>query len=159
MKTAYLGLGSNVGERLEQLESAIKILDNVEGVQVSQISSVYETEPVGYVDQPNFLNLCVEVKTELTPQQLLQQCFYTEQQLHRVRDIRWGPRTLDVDILLYEDEIIEEENLIVPHQRMRERSFVLTPLNDIAADVVEPRTQLSISELVIPDDTVKKYKE
>jgi 2-amino-4-hydroxy-6-hydroxymethyldihydropteridine diphosphokinase len=121
MKTAYLGLGSNVGERLEQLESAIKILDNVEGVQVSQISSVYETEPVGYVDQPNFLNLCVEVKTELTPQQLLQQCFYTEQQLHRVRDIRWGPRTLDVDILLYEDEIIEEENLIVPHPRMRER--------------------------------------
>jgi 2-amino-4-hydroxy-6-hydroxymethyldihydropteridine diphosphokinase len=80
MKTAYLGLGSNVGERLEQLESAIKILDNVEGVQVSQISSVYETEPVGYVDQPNFLNLCVEVKTELTPQQLLQQCFYTEQE-------------------------------------------------------------------------------
>jgi 2-amino-4-hydroxy-6-hydroxymethyldihydropteridine diphosphokinase len=159
MKTAYLGLGSNVGERLEQLESAIKILDNVEGVQVSQISSVYETEPVGYVDQPNFLNLCVEVKTELIPQQLLQQCFYTEQQLHRVRDIRWGPRTLDVDILLYEDEIIEEENLIVPHPRMRERAFVLTPLNDIAADVVEPRTQLSISELVIPDDTVKKYKE
>jgi 2-amino-4-hydroxy-6-hydroxymethyldihydropteridine diphosphokinase len=159
MKTAYLGLGSNVGERLEQLESAIKILDNVEGVQVSQISSVYETEPVGYVEQPNFLNLCVEVKTELTPQQLLQQCFYTEQQLHRVRDIRWGPRTLDVDILLYEDEIIEEENLIVPHPRMRERAFVLTPLNDIAADVVEPRTQLSISELVIPDDTVKKYKE
>ena len=158
MKTAYLGLGSNVGERLEQLESAIKILDNVEGVQVSQISSVYETEPVGYVDQPNFLNLCVEVKTELTPQQLLQRCFYTEQQLHRVRDIRWGPRTLDVDILLYEDEIIEEENLIVPHPRMRERAFVLTPLNDIAADVVEPRTQLSISELVIPDDTVKKYK-
>lgn len=159
MKTAYLGLGSNVGERLEQLESAIKILDNVEGVQVSQISSVYETEPVGYVDQTNFLNLCVEVKTELTPQQLLQQCFYTEQQLHRVRDIRWGPRTLDVDILLYEDEIIEEENLIVPHPRMRERAFVLTPLSDIAADVVEPRTQLSISELVIPDDTVKKYKE
>lgn len=159
MKTAYLGLGSNVGERLEQLESAIKIFDNVEGVQVSQISSVYETEPVGYVDQPNFLNLCVEVKTELTPQQLLQQCFYTEQQLHRVRDIRWGPRTLDVDILLYEDEIIEEENLIVPHPRMRERAFVLTPLSDIAADVVEPRTQLSISELVIPDDTVKKYKE
>jgi 2-amino-4-hydroxy-6-hydroxymethyldihydropteridine diphosphokinase len=159
MKTAYLGLGSNVGDRLEQLESAIKILDNVGGVQVSQISPVYETEPVGYVEQPNFLNLCVEVKTTLTPQQLLQQCFYTEQQLHRVRDIRWGPRTLDVDILLYENEIIEEETLTVPHPRMRERAFVLTPLNDIAADVVEPRTQLSIGELVIPDDTVKKYKE
>lgn len=159
MKTAYLGLGSNVGDRLEQLESAIKILDNVDGVQVSQISPVYETEPVGYVEQPNFLNLCVEVKTTLTPQQLLQQCFYTEQQLHRVRDIRWGPRTLDVDILLYENEIIEEETLTVPHPRMRERAFVLTPLNDIAADVVEPRTQLSIGELVIPDDTVKKYKE
>jgi 2-amino-4-hydroxy-6-hydroxymethyldihydropteridine diphosphokinase len=159
MKTAYLGLGSNVGHRLEQLESAIKILDNVDGVQVSQISPVYETEPVGYVEQPNFLNLCVEVKTTLTPQQLLQQCFYTEQQLHRVRDIRWGPRTLDVDILLYENEIIEEETLTVPHPRMRERAFVLTPLNDIAADVVEPHTQLSIGELVITDDTVKKYKE
>ncbi|MDT3959818.1 2-amino-4-hydroxy-6-hydroxymethyldihydropteridine diphosphokinase [Staphylococcus kloosii] len=159
MKTAYLGLGSNVGDRLEQLESAIKILDNVDGVQVSQISPVYETEPVGYVEQPNFLNLCVEVKTTLTPQQLLQQCFYTEQQLHRVRDIRWGPRTLDVDILLYENDIIEEETLTVPHPRMRERAFVLTPLNDIAADVIEPRTQLSIGELVIPDDTVRKYKE
>ncbi|MBF7020760.1 2-amino-4-hydroxy-6-hydroxymethyldihydropteridine diphosphokinase [Staphylococcus sp. 18_1_E_LY] len=158
MKTAYLGLGSNVGDRLEQLESAIKILDQADGVQVSQISPVYETEPVGYVEQPNFLNLCVEVKTTLTPQQLLQQCFYTEHQLHRVRDIRWGPRTLDVDILLYENEIIEEENLTVPHPRMRERAFVLTPLNDIATDVVEPHTQLSIGELVIPDDTVKKYK-
>lgn len=159
MKTAYLGLGSNVGDRLEQLESAIKILDNADGVQVSQISPVYETEPVGYVEQPYFLNLCIEVKTILTPQKLLQQCFYTEHQLHRVRDVRWGPRTLDVDILLYENEIIEEETLTVPHPRMRERAFVLTPLNDIAANVVEPHTQLSIADLVIPDDTVKKYKE
>ena len=147
MTYAYLGLGSNVGDRLSQLEQAIEILDHTENINVTQVSPVYETEPVGYVEQPQFLNLCIEVETSLTPKMLLQKCLQTEHQLHRVRDIRWGPRTLDVDILLYGDD-----------PRMFERAFVLIPLNDIAGAYKEPRSHKTIEELVIPDDSVKKYK-
>lgn len=155
---AYLGLGSNIGDREVQLEEAIRILDTYEGVQVTQKSPIYETEPVGYVDQPQFLNQCVEIQTNLKPHDLLQVCLNTEQQLYRVRDIRWGPRTLDVDILLYGNQIIEEENLIVPHPRMLERAFVLIPLNDIAADVIEPHSNNKIGNIVMTDNSVRKYK-
>lgn len=158
MVKAYLGLGSNIGEREIQLQEAIKILDSFKGVEVTQISDIYETEPVGYTEQPLFLNLCVEIETNLNPQDLLARCLDVEQQLHRVRVIRWGPRTLDVDILLYDDLIIEEENLSIPHPRMTERAFVLTPLNDIAPNRVEPRLHQTIQNLVMVDDTVKKYK-
>lgn len=102
--------------------------------------------------------MCVEIETNLNPQDLLARCLDVEQQLHRVRVIRWGPRTLDVDILLYDDLIIEEENLSIPHPRMTERAFVLTPLNDIAPNRVEPRSHQTIQNLVMVDDTVKKYK-
>ncbi|MEQ6030116.1 2-amino-4-hydroxy-6-hydroxymethyldihydropteridine diphosphokinase [Staphylococcus saccharolyticus] len=158
MVKAYLGLGSNIGEREIQLQEAIKILDSFKGVEVTQISDIYETEPVGYTEQPLFLNLCVEIETNLNPQDLLARCLDVEQQLHRVRVIRWGPRTLDIDILLYDDLIIEEENLSIPHPRMTERAFVLTPLNDIAPNRVEPRSHQTIQNLVMVDDTVKKYK-
>ncbi|AMG18955.1 2-amino-4-hydroxy-6-hydroxymethyldihydropteridine pyrophosphokinase [Staphylococcus saprophyticus] len=158
MTYAYLGLGSNVGERLTQLEAAISILNDKEGITVTQKSPIYETDPVGYVDQPQFLNQCIEVQTTLEPNELLKACLDTEQQLHRVRDIRWGPRTLDVDILLYGDQIINESELIVPHPRMLERSFVLIPLNDIATNVIEPNSNKEIGHLVIPDESVKKYE-
>lgn len=125
MVKAYLGLGSNIGNRELQLNEAIKILHAYQGIQVTQVSHIYETEPVGYTNQPKFLNLCIEIETELNPQSLLKCCLATEQQLHRKREIRWGPRTLDVDILLFGDQIIEQDNLSVPHPRMKERSFVL----------------------------------
>ena len=102
--------------------------------------------------------MCLEIETELEPKELLKYCLETEQRLHRVRDIRWGPRTLDVDILLYGDKVIEEDDLEVPHPRMGERAFVLIPLNDIASTQIEPRSNTRISDLVIPDDTVKIYK-
>ncbi|MGJ5710678.1 2-amino-4-hydroxy-6-hydroxymethyldihydropteridine diphosphokinase [Staphylococcus equorum] len=158
MEYAYLGLGSNVGERASQLDEAIRILDNTDGIQVTQKSPIYETEPVGYVDQPQFLNQCIEIYTSLTPQDLLKECLHAEQQLHRVRDIRWGPRTLDVDILLFGNHIIDEENLNVPHPRMLERAFVLIPLNDIASDCVEPHSNKKIGSIVTADDSVKEYK-
>ena len=138
MVKAYLGLGSNIGNRELQLNEAIKILHAYQGIQVTQVSHIYETEPVGYTNQPKFLNLCIEIETELTPQSFLKCCLATEQQLHRKREIRWGPRTLDVDILLFGDQIIEQDNLSVPHPRMKERSFVLIPLNDIATNQIEP---------------------
>lgn len=158
MVQAYLGLGSNIGDREQQLREAIDILNNYQYITVIQESPIYETAPVGYTEQPNFLNLCVEVSTALTPHELLERCLQTEQQLHRVRKERWGPRTLDVDILLYDDKIIDDSDLTVPHPRMVERAFVLIPLNDIAPDVVEPRSEKKISDLVSPDDTVQRFK-
>jgi len=159
MVKAYLGLGSNIGNRKLQLNEAIKILHAYQGIQVTQVSHIYETEPVGYTNQPKFLNLCIEIETELNPQSLLKCCLATEQQLHRKREIRWGPRTLDVDILLFDDQIIEQDNLSVPHPRMKERSFVLIPLNDIATNQIEPISNKSIGQLVVTDNSVKKYKD
>lgn len=159
MVKAYLGLGSNIGDRKQQLLKAIDLIGNIKGIKVTKQSSIYETAPVGYTDQPNFLNLCLEIETELSPQQLLKHCLNIEQQLHRVREIRWGPRTLDIDILLYSDNVIEADNLSVPHPRMQERAFVLIPLNDIASDKMIPRLNQKIHDLVFPDDTVKKYKD
>lgn len=159
MVQAYLGLGSNIGDRKQQLLKAIDLIGNIKGIKVTKQSSIYETAPIGYTDQPNFLNLCLEIETELSPQQLLKHCLDIEQQLHRVREIRWGPRTLDIDILLFSDDIIETDNLSVPHPRMQERAFVLIPLNDIASDKKDPRLNQKIYDLVFPDDTVKKYKD
>lgn len=159
MVQAYLGLGSNIGDRKQQLLKAIDLIGNIKGIKVTKQSSIYETAPIGYTDQPNFLNLCLEIETELSPQQLLKHCLDIEQQLHRVREIRWGPRTLDIDILLYSDNIIETDNLSIPHPRMQERAFVLIPLNDIASDKKDPRLNQKIYDLVFPDDTVKKYKD
>ncbi|AXV43195.1 2-amino-4-hydroxy-6-hydroxymethyldihydropteridine diphosphokinase [Staphylococcus warneri] len=157
MVKAYLGLGSNMGDRAHQLQQAIQIIDRFQHIDVTSVSPIYETEPVGYTDQPQFLNLCIEIETTLKPQELLKRCLETEQALHRVRKIRWGPRTLDVDILLYGNEIIEEDNLIIPHPRMVERAFVLIPLNDIASKHIEPRSQRLIENLVTADSTVKRY--
>lgn len=157
MVKAYLGLGSNMGDRAHQLQQAIQIIDRFQHIDVASVSPIYETEPVGYTDQPQFLNLCIEIETTLKPQELLKRCLETEQALHRVRKIRWGPRTLDVDILLYGNEIIEEDNLIIPHPRMVERAFVLIPLNDIASKHIEPRSQRLIKNLVTADSTVKRY--
>ena len=159
MVQAYLGLGSNIGDRKQLLLTAIDLIGNIKGIKVTKQSSIYETAPIGYTDQPNFLNLCLEIETKLSPQQLLKHCLDIEQQLHRVREIRWGPRTLDIDILLYSDNIIETDNLSVPHPRMQERAFVLIPLNDIASDKQNPRLNQKIRDLVFPDDTVKKYKD
>lgn len=158
MTDVFLGLGSNVGDRENQLKEAIRLLGEQPGIEVVKVSSFYETEPVGYVDQPDFLNLCIEIQTELSPKAVLESGLAIEQQLHRVRKERWGPRTLDIDILLYGDQIIEEEDLTIPHPRMTERAFVLIPLQEIAPDKVEPRTQTKIKDITVPKETVKKVQ-
>ena len=158
MVQAYLGLGSNIGDRKQQLLKAIDLIGNIKGIKVTKQSSIYETAPIGYTDQPNFLNLCLEIETELSPQQLLKHCLDIEQQLHRVREIRWGPRTLDIDILLYSDNIIETDNLSIPHPRMQERAFVLIPLNDIASDKKDPRLNQKIHDLVFPMIRLRNIK-
>jgi 2-amino-4-hydroxy-6-hydroxymethyldihydropteridine diphosphokinase len=128
---AYIGLGSNIGDRASYLHQAIHELSRMEGISVTDRSSIYETEPVGYVDQGSFLNMAVRLDTTRDPFELLDSLMEIEQSLGRTRDVRWGPRTLDLDLLLYGEEAIQTETLEVPHPRMWERAFVLVPLSDV----------------------------
>lgn len=133
---AHLGLGSNLGDRQALLQGAIEGLRSVAGVRIVAVSRVYETDPVGGPEQGAFLNAVVAIDTELTPHELLVEAQALEVGAHRVRLERWGPRTLDVDILTYGDATIDTPDLTVPHPRMAERGFVLAPLRDVAPDLV-----------------------
>ena len=135
MPKAYLGLGGNIGDRKENIKEALHLLEGRGTVKVLRCSSYYETAPVGYEKQEWFLNAVAEVETELVPAELLLLCNEVEQLLKRVRLIRWGPRTIDIDILLYEDFESQEEKLTVPHPRMHERAFVMVPLAELAPDL------------------------
>lgn len=137
MSRSYLGIGSNLGDRLENLESAVRGL-SVAGSVVVAVSSVYRTEPVGLKEQPEFLNAVVAVDTELTPRGLLALAQEVERAAGRDRSVRWGPRTLDVDILLYEDAEVDDPDLEIPHPRLAERRFALEPLVEIAPDATLP---------------------
>lgn len=128
---AYLGIGSNVGDRLAHLQSAVDGLAAAEGIAVVAVSPVYETAPVGGPDQPDYLNAVVAVDTVVSARALLETGQRLEARAGRVRETRWGPRTLDVDVLVYDDAEIDEPDLVVPHPRMRERGFVMVPLADL----------------------------
>jgi 2-amino-4-hydroxy-6-hydroxymethyldihydropteridine diphosphokinase len=129
---AFLGLGSNLGDRRSYLRGAVESL----GEEVVAVSSLFETEPVGGPDQGPFLNLVVELETERSPRDLLAECRRLEQEAERVRVERWGPRTLDVDVLWIDGVTVDEPDLQVPHPRMFERRFVLAPLAQLAPDLV-----------------------
>ncbi|WP_144616363.1 2-amino-4-hydroxy-6-hydroxymethyldihydropteridine diphosphokinase [Bacillus cereus] len=144
---AYIALGSNIGERHTYLTEAIQFLNKNPYIQVEDVSSVYETEPVGYTDQSCFLNLVVKISTNLSPQELLKVTQRVENALGRKREIRWGPRTIDLDILLYNQENIEAENLIVPHPRMFERAFVIVPLLEINQDIKQNISRSQVEEM------------
>lgn len=146
MNTAFLSLGSNVGDRFAMLQDAVRMLRHQEGVEVTRISSVYETDPVGYTEQATFLNMVVEIMSELSSEKILSICLETEQSLGRIREFRWGPRCIDLDILLYNDENIVSKKLIIPHPRMRERGFVLIPLIELVPDQVHPVTGVPFSD-------------
>lgn len=128
---AYLGIGTNIGDRMENLQNAVSSLNLLPLTNVTQISNVYETDPVGYDDQDDFLNIVVEVETNLNSDNLLGAALGIEAGLGRIRTIKNGPRVIDVDLLLYGDEIKNTETLVLPHPRMMERGFVLIPLSDI----------------------------
>lgn len=130
---AHLGLGSNLGDRLANLGRAAGLLDATEGIRVVRSSSVYETAPVG-PPQPDYLNAVLEVATTRSPRALLEACLAVEERMGRVRAERWGPRVIDVDVLTYDDERVEEAGLTIPHPRMAERAFVLVPLSEIDED-------------------------
>lgn len=145
--TAYIGLGSNMGRRKENLDCALEMLRQSEGVEITAVSAYLNTAPVGYTDQPDFLNAAAEVKTHLPPLELLILCNKIEASLKRERIIHWGPRTIDLDILLYGNEIINTERLVIPHPRMHEREFVLKPLNEIASQVMHPVFKQTVGDL------------
>ena len=138
MTRAYVGLGANLGPREVTLLRAVDLLAAADGVEVRAVSQLRETDPVGVVEQPPFLNGAVALDTSLTARELLELLLETERELGRVRDERWGPRTVDLDLLVYGDEIVDEPGLRVPHPRLAERRFALEPLADLDPGLTIP---------------------
>lgn len=145
--TAYIALGSNLGDKKAYLDNALKELNEIPGCRVEKVSSYLVTAPYGGVEQDDFLNACLCLKTLLSPEELLLKLHEIEQNAHRERLIHWGPRTLDLDLLLYDDEILETEDLIIPHIEMHKRSFVLQPLKEIAPNKRHPILKKTVAEL------------
>ncbi len=145
--TAYLGLGANLGDRAGSIHRATEELDALPGLEVSHVSSLYETAPVGVVNQPEFLNAVIEVQTSLGPEDLLAVILHLEKKMGRTRNERWGPRVIDIDVLLYGNQKIDVPGLTVPHPRLRERAFALVPLAEIAANLHLPGETQNVSEI------------
>lgn len=143
MNRAYLGLGTNMGDREGYLRQACEILQKHGQINILKISKIYETKAWGYTDQDDFLNICVEIETALSPIELLEVCHLIEEKLNRVRVIKWGPRTIDVDILFFNNIISEDDSLILPHPRIKERAFVLIPLMDLNQDLTIDNKSIS----------------
>ncbi|MBC2582933.1 2-amino-4-hydroxy-6-hydroxymethyldihydropteridine diphosphokinase [Clostridium sp. DJ247] len=146
--TAYIAIGSNLGDRKTNLETAINLINDSTFNKVTKTSSFYETKPVGYLEQDNFLNGAIEIKTLLSPIRLMKFLLEKEKELKRERMVKWGPRTIDLDILLYDNLITSQEEIIIPHPRMHERLFVLRPLSDIAPYITHPILHSRIIELM-----------
>ena len=147
-QTAYLSLGSNQGDRLAFLHKAVERLESAAGVVVTAVSSIYETDPVGFLDQADFYNCVVEIRVSLSAHELLNLCQKIENSLGRQRKIRWGPRTIDIDILTYGGLCLNSPELILPHPRMAERDFVMLPLLELKEGVPK---QIEKVRLVLAD--------
>jgi len=161
MKTyrAFLGLGSNLGDRGALLQKAVGALKQLADVRVVWCSSLYETEPWGKKDQPKFLNGVLEIETTLTPSFLFQQLTTLERQIGRTPSERWGPREIDIDILLYDGLVYKDDHLTVPHPGLPHRKFVLVPMREIAPDLVHPVSGHTMEELASScEDTSRVVK-
>jgi 2-amino-4-hydroxy-6-hydroxymethyldihydropteridine diphosphokinase len=159
---AYIGMSSNLGDKINNCRKALKEIESENGIMVLKRSSLYKSEPVGYKNQDWFINLVIKIKTSLIPIDLLKIINNIENKLKRVRIIRWGPRTIDLDILLYNNDIIELPELRIPHPLLHKRRFVLLPFSEIDPDIVHPLLNKKISEILKElDDTssVEVYKE
>ncbi|EJO5348846.1 2-amino-4-hydroxy-6-hydroxymethyldihydropteridine diphosphokinase [Clostridium botulinum] len=146
MHTAYVAFGSNMGEKENYIKKALEKIEE-KGIKIIKVSPIYETEPYGVLDQDSFLNGMVKIETNLTPEDLIKKLLYIEKQLDRVRERKWGPRTIDLDIIFYDDLIINKENLIIPHKDMENREFVLKPLCDIDENLIHPVLKKSVKQL------------
>ncbi|MFD2761428.1 2-amino-4-hydroxy-6-hydroxymethyldihydropteridine diphosphokinase [Lentibacillus juripiscarius] len=148
METVYLALGSNIEPREDYLKRAVHLLEDDPRLTVIKSSSIYQTAPVGYTEQADFLNMVLKAETSLSPLALLDVCQQIEKKLGREREFRFGPRTLDLDILVYNQENRQTEQLTLPHPRMHERAFVLIPLGEIAPDLTLPPADKPISDYI-----------
>ncbi|NOY38783.1 MAG: 2-amino-4-hydroxy-6-hydroxymethyldihydropteridine diphosphokinase [Nitrospirae bacterium] len=147
MTTIYIGIGSNLGDREGNCLKALEELEK-SGIKVTKRSFLYETEPWGVKDQPGFINMAVEADTDLTPGEVLRVFKAIEKKLGRREAPRWGPRIVDLDILLYDDLVVNETNLRIPHPHMHERDFVLKPLSEIAPEVIHPLLKKTVREML-----------
>ncbi|MGN7478873.1 2-amino-4-hydroxy-6-hydroxymethyldihydropteridine diphosphokinase [Solibacillus silvestris] len=161
MMQAYLSIGTNIGEREQNLRDAVSMLLAQDEIAITAISSIYETAAVGYTEQDDFLNIAVALETKLDALELLAQCQKVENDLGRIREFRWGPRIIDLDILLYNNEKYETESLIIPHPRMYERAFVLVPLEEIMTQkyVMLEGVLEALQALDIEKEGVKLWKK
>jgi len=139
MHTVYLGLGSNQSDPINQIKNATELIEKIETSKITKKSSLYESLPVGYLDQPNFINQVISLQTSLSPAELFERFQQIEFQLKRVKKIVNGPRTIDIDILLFNQEIILTQDLIIPHPRMLDRAFVMIPLLEIEPNILVPK--------------------
>ncbi len=146
--TAWIGIGANVGDRLASIRAALAELDALRSTRVSRVSSVYDTAPWGVTDQARFLNAVAEIETALEPRALLDELMAIEARCGRVRHERWGPRTIDLDILLFDERVMESDALRLPHPRLAQRAFVLVPLAELAPDLVVPALGATVGGLL-----------
>ncbi|MFC1528847.1 2-amino-4-hydroxy-6-hydroxymethyldihydropteridine diphosphokinase [Candidatus Latescibacterota bacterium] len=157
----YLGLGSNIGDRLGNLNGAVLRLNSSPEILVMNVSNIYETVPVGGPVQPDYLNAAVEIETILEPEGLFRHCSGIEKAMGRERTEKYGPRIIDIDIVLYNQLVLKTDDLTIPHPRMHERAFVLRPLADLVPDYVHPVTGLAVKELLerVDQSGVQKIDE
>lgn len=143
----YVALGSNIGNSFQNIKQAIRDIDNLKGCKVVEMAPIYITKPVGVLEQPDFLNTVIMVEAATPAKTLLNQFLTIENSLKRERTTHWGPRTIDIDILFYGQDIIEQKDLTVPHPRLHERDFVLRPMRDLAPDLIHPTIGMMIQDL------------
>lgn len=161
MATAYIGLGSNIGDKVDIIKKSLEIINQNPNIQVKKLSSFYETEPMEYKNQDWFVNAVAEIETKLSPEDLLDELNEIETEIERIRTIKWGPRNIDIDILYYEQELVATSDLQIPHIRMNARPFVLIPLAEIAEDVKHPilnKTPMEMYEMLYSPSTVRKLE-
>ncbi|MCX7736906.1 MAG: 2-amino-4-hydroxy-6-hydroxymethyldihydropteridine diphosphokinase [Candidatus Kapabacteria bacterium] len=155
MKSVILSLGSNIGDRKKYLKQAVESLISSNKLTNIKLSSIYETDPVDFINQPKFLNLCILAKTELKANDLMQLCKAIEIDLGRKKRAKWHEREIDIDIIFYNNEIIDETDLVIPHPRMHLRKFVLEPIFELTPEFVHPVYNLNIEQLLkkCPDES------